>query len=173
LPAETVLDGEVVALDETGKPSFNKLQNFGSSAAPVFYFVFDVLVLAGRNVMGEPFATRRTLLEKRILPRLADPVRQSPELRASLADLIHSVKAQGLESIMLAMIRCLRSPALISSSIVAQRLRRTARWKLFSTFVFCSNHASMDFRDVRRWGTSQASYFKSRITLSATASWNL
>jgi ATP-dependent DNA ligase len=59
LPAETVLDREVVALDEAGKPSFNKLQNFGSSAAPVFYFVFDLLVLAGRNVMGEPLATRR------------------------------------------------------------------------------------------------------------------
>ena len=37
-------------------------------------------------------------------------------------------------SMMLAMMRCLRSPALISSSIVAQRLRRTAFWKLFSAF---------------------------------------
>ena len=99
LPAETVIDGEVVALDEAGKPSFNKLQNFGSSAAPVFYFVFDLLVLAGRDVMGEPLATRRALLEKRILPKLADPVRYSPELHASLADLIHSVKAQGLEGL--------------------------------------------------------------------------
>jgi ATP-dependent DNA ligase len=65
LPAETVLDGEVVALDEAGKPSFNKLQNFASFAAPVFYFVFDLLVLFGRDLMGEPLATRRTLLEKR------------------------------------------------------------------------------------------------------------
>jgi hypothetical protein len=61
------------------------------------YFVFDRLVLAGRNVPGEPLATRRALLEKRILPKLADPIRQSPELRASLPDLIHLVKAQGLE----------------------------------------------------------------------------
>jgi ATP-dependent DNA ligase len=99
LPDETVIDGEVVALDEAGKPSFNTLQNYGSSAAPVFYFVFDLLVLAGRNVTGEPLATRRALLEKRILPKLADPIRQSPELRASLADLIHSVKAQGLEGL--------------------------------------------------------------------------
>jgi ATP-dependent DNA ligase len=99
LPTEPVIDGEVVALDEAGKPSFNKLQNFGSSAAPVFYFVFDVLILSGRNVMGEPFVIRRALLEKRILPKLTDPVRQSPELRASLADLIDSVKAQGLEGL--------------------------------------------------------------------------
>jgi ATP-dependent DNA ligase len=59
LPNETVIDGEVVALDETGKPSFNVLQNYGSSPAYVFYYVFDVLVLASRDVMGEPLASRR------------------------------------------------------------------------------------------------------------------
>jgi hypothetical protein len=35
----------------SGRPSFNTLQNYGSSSAPIFYYVFDVLVLAGRNVM--------------------------------------------------------------------------------------------------------------------------
>src|SRR5882724_1317141 len=47
LPDETVVDGEVVALDETGKPSFNTLQNYGSSKAPVYYYVFDLLILGG------------------------------------------------------------------------------------------------------------------------------
>src|SRR5258708_38143762 len=38
LPEETVIDGEVVALDESGRPSFNMLQNHGSAkAALVFY----------------------------------------------------------------------------------------------------------------------------------------
>jgi bifunctional non-homologous end joining protein LigD len=88
LPADTVIDGEVVALDEAGKPSFNKLQNFGSSAAPVFYFVFDLLVLSGRDLMGEPLATRRTLLEKRILPKLADLFESHPNcMQASLTSL--------------------------------------------------------------------------------------
>src|SRR4051812_33719217 len=45
LPNETVIDGEVVALDTSGRPSFNALQNYGSSSAPVFYYIFDVLVL--------------------------------------------------------------------------------------------------------------------------------
>ena len=50
LPDETVVDGEVVALDDTGRPSFNALQNYGSSKAPIFYFLFDVLILGGQNV---------------------------------------------------------------------------------------------------------------------------
>jgi bifunctional non-homologous end joining protein LigD len=49
LPDNTVIDGEVVAFDEEGRPSFNALQNFGSAAAPVVYYAFDVMVLAGRT----------------------------------------------------------------------------------------------------------------------------
>src|SRR5690348_1341397 len=59
LPDETVVDGEIVALDGEGRPSFNALQNFGAGTASVFYYVFDVLVLAGRNVMSEPLSVRR------------------------------------------------------------------------------------------------------------------
>jgi bifunctional non-homologous end joining protein LigD len=95
----TVLDGEVVALDEEGRPSFNLLQNFGSAAAPVYYYVFDVLVLAGRDVMAEPLSIRRELLERGVLPCLAEPVRHSPVLDAPLADLIAAVRAQGLEGL--------------------------------------------------------------------------
>ena len=76
LPDETVIDGEVVALDESGRPSFNLLQNYGSSNLPVFYYVFDVLILAGHDVMPEPLARRRDLLQQHILPKLKDPLRE-------------------------------------------------------------------------------------------------
>ena len=71
-PDETVIDGELVALDESGRPSFNTLQNYGWAKAPVFYYVFDVLIRGGRNVMSEPLSVRRELLRQRVLPKLGE-----------------------------------------------------------------------------------------------------
>jgi bifunctional non-homologous end joining protein LigD len=99
MPDQTVLDGEVVALDESGRPSFNKLQNFGSAGAPLHFFIFDVLILMGKNVMNEPLIKRRELIEEHVLPTLADPIRYSPILDAPLDALIRSVKDQGLEGL--------------------------------------------------------------------------
>jgi hypothetical protein len=64
----------------------------------IVYYVFDVMVLRGRNVMGELLATRRELLTREVLPVLAEPVREAPRLEASLADLVAAVPAQGLEA---------------------------------------------------------------------------
>jgi ATP-dependent DNA ligase len=99
MPDETVIDGEVVALDSDGKPSFNTLQNYGSAGAPLHFFVFDLLILKGRDVMGEPLVKRRELLEEHVLPKLAEPINTPPVLEAKLKDLIRSVKAQGLEGL--------------------------------------------------------------------------
>ena len=98
MPDETVIDGELVALDEEGRPSFNTLQNHGP-AVPLHFFIFDLLLLQGRNVMAEPLVNRRALIEKHVLPDLADPIRYSPVLEGSLENLILSVKAQGLEGL--------------------------------------------------------------------------
>ena len=73
MPDNTVLDGEVVALDAEGKPSFNLLQNYGSSKGPLVFFIFDVLVLAGRDVMTGTLDEGRTLLEKHVLAKLKEP----------------------------------------------------------------------------------------------------
>jgi bifunctional non-homologous end joining protein LigD len=99
LPNHTLIDGEVVALDDDGKPSFNTLQNYGPAGAPLHFYVFDLLVLEGRDVTKEPLETRRRLLEERVLPELSEPIRYSPVLKASLKDLIESVKEQGFEGL--------------------------------------------------------------------------
>ena len=58
LPDNTVIDGEIVALDEAGKPDFNLLQNFRSATKRINYFVFDLLVLEGRDVTSLPLVER-------------------------------------------------------------------------------------------------------------------
>lgn len=88
MPDDTVLDGEIVALDAASRPSFNLLQNFGDAKAPIVYYVFDVLFLGGRDVMAEPLSTRRVLLRDCVLPLLNESVRESAILEANLADLI-------------------------------------------------------------------------------------
>jgi bifunctional non-homologous end joining protein LigD len=52
LPDETAIDGEIVALDDSGRPSFIALQNHASTAS-LFYYVFDVMILAGKDLMNE------------------------------------------------------------------------------------------------------------------------
>jgi bifunctional non-homologous end joining protein LigD len=99
LPDETVIDGELVALDDRGRPSFSLLQNHSSSKVPIVYYVFDVLIVRGRNVLSEQLSVRRDLLRRHILPGLGEPIRESSELDASLPDLMKAVRAHGLEGL--------------------------------------------------------------------------
>ena len=99
LPNQTVIDGEIVAVDGEGRPSFQLLQNAAVGAVPIVYFVFDVMILAGRSVMAEPLEARRELLERKVLPTLVEPVRYVDALDADLPVLIQSVKEQQFEGL--------------------------------------------------------------------------
>jgi bifunctional non-homologous end joining protein LigD len=99
LPDDTVLDGEIVALDAAGRPSFNTLQNAASGEARIFYYGFDLLVLGGRDLTGEPLAVRRDWLERKVLPKLEDPIRHSMPLEGTLSDILRAVRAHGFEGV--------------------------------------------------------------------------
>jgi bifunctional non-homologous end joining protein LigD len=62
MPLDTVLDGELVALNEEGRPRFNLLQNYRSGSSPLMYFVFDILIHKGTDVTKLPLSERRALL---------------------------------------------------------------------------------------------------------------
>jgi len=98
LPEGTVVDGEVVAIDDSGRPNFNLLQNFRAEAARIQYYVFDLLCWKDRDLTRLPLIERRMLLnallvvnDKRI--RIADYVEAAPR------DLLAAVREQGLEGI--------------------------------------------------------------------------
>jgi bifunctional non-homologous end joining protein LigD len=63
-PNGTVVDGEIVALDDSARPQFNLLQNYRSEAHRIRYFVFDLLCYGNRDTTSLPLVERRALLRK-------------------------------------------------------------------------------------------------------------
>ena len=67
LPARGIFDGELVALDDTGRPDFPQLCEcvlMRRATTPLTFIIFDVLSVEGRNVMDVPYAKRRGILEQ-------------------------------------------------------------------------------------------------------------
>ena len=71
----TVVDGELVAVDEDGRPSFNAMQNSEPETRVVF-FVFDVLIDQRIHVKGLPLSDRRSVLRSRLSSLPSDLVQQ-------------------------------------------------------------------------------------------------
>jgi ATP-dependent DNA ligase len=82
------------------------------------------MVLAGRNVMREPLQKRRELLEKKVLPKLREPVRSSAPLDADLPVLIHSVKVHGFEGLVAKRCNSVYEPGLRSGAWMKMRVNR-------------------------------------------------
>jgi len=99
LPDDSIVDGEVVALDETGRPSFNVLQNYNHAATPLQFYVFDLLHLAGNNLRERPLDKRRELLRAKVMPRMPEDIRLSETLVATASEIVAAVKKQGLEGV--------------------------------------------------------------------------
>jgi bifunctional non-homologous end joining protein LigD len=94
---DCVLDGEVCALDESGRSSFSAMQQ-GKAGTPLVYYVFDVLELEGEPVVDLPLVERRKLLEG-LLDRRNKTVRLSETFDDGQA-LLEAAKQQQLEGIM-------------------------------------------------------------------------
>jgi bifunctional non-homologous end joining protein LigD len=60
-----ILDGEIVAFDEAGKPSFNAMQN---RSQRVVFYAFDLLYFAGADLRKAPYSDRRRYLAQCLLP---------------------------------------------------------------------------------------------------------
>jgi len=101
LPAGTLVDGEIVAMDPNGRISFNILQHNRSRASAIRFYVFDILIRAGRNMLHEPLLKRRDALTHalRLVRKASSVVDLSQAVTAPAADLISAVTELGLEGI--------------------------------------------------------------------------
>src|SRR5467141_3282699 len=98
LPAGTVVDGEVVAIDQSGRPNFNLLQNFRADASRIQYYIFDLLCWKDRDLTRVPLVERRALLKSVVVIR-DERIRVSDYFEATPKDLLSAVREQGLEGI--------------------------------------------------------------------------
>ena len=92
-----VVDGEVVAIDETGHPSFQALQHRGSHRGHVVvFYAFDLLHLDGRDLTGRPLEERRAALPAVLAE---SGILLSESLDGTVAELIEAVRGLRLEGI--------------------------------------------------------------------------
>jgi bifunctional non-homologous end joining protein LigD len=116
IPVRFVLDGEIVAFDETGRPSFQRLGRrihasrpmdvrFAARAVPVVYVVFDLLELGGRDLRGLPLRDRKALLAELVrgpgLVRTLDFAEQdgTPLYELCLAQHLEGLVAKRMDSV--------------------------------------------------------------------------
>jgi len=97
---ECVLDGEVVALDDEGRSSFQLLQalEMEGRKAPLRFYVFDLLQLNGKSLLDLPVDQRKQVLAS-ICENVGDPIRYSGEITGDAKSLLAEVKRRGLEGL--------------------------------------------------------------------------
>lgn len=95
---EAVFDGEVVAIDASGRPNFQELQNARLTKLPIVYFVFDLLHLHGQDLLDQPLSERRRELEK-LAAGFSDPLRLNPSFQVPLSAFVAQVRKLGLEGV--------------------------------------------------------------------------
>jgi bifunctional non-homologous end joining protein LigD len=83
LKGDFVLDGELVALDPQGRPSFRLSQGATTTSIPIYFYAFDVLNENAQLLLDQPLSQRRAVLES-LLAGAPEALRVSPLLRAAI-----------------------------------------------------------------------------------------
>lgn len=97
---ECVIDGEVVAMDEKGRSSFQLLQRaeLDGKDAPLAFYVFDLLQLNGHSLIDVPLSARKDAL-MRIIPGSGDIIRFSGTLGTNPKTLLPEIQRRSLEGL--------------------------------------------------------------------------
>jgi len=122
LPDGTVVDGEIVCLDDSGRPNFNLLQHFRTQASRIHYFVFDLLLCEGRDLTDLPLSKRRELLRELIKPN--SRIRVSEQFEVSAGVMLAAVRAQQLEGVVAKRKDSIYQPGQRTGSWIKYRVNR-------------------------------------------------
>ncbi|HZQ23976.1 MAG TPA: non-homologous end-joining DNA ligase [Terriglobales bacterium] len=95
---DLVLDGEIVALDNAGRASFQELQNRKKTKQPIVFYAFDVLHWQGRDTFNSALSERKEMLDE-LGKHFTGPLRINPYFRTQVGALVAQVKKMGLEGV--------------------------------------------------------------------------
>ena len=98
LPDATIIDGEIVAIDESGRPSFSRFQNFSANADAITFYAFDMPMWKGHDLRAQPLDKRRELLRTKAMPNVPT-IHFSDSFPAGAEKMISVVRSHGLEGI--------------------------------------------------------------------------
>ncbi|MDQ6622282.1 MAG: non-homologous end-joining DNA ligase [Verrucomicrobiota bacterium] len=103
LPVKScVIDGEVVAVDDEGRSSFQLLQGLelpGGKSHPVYFYAFDLLQAQDRLLVSEPLERRKEWLAKLCAADASETIRYSGAIAGNVSDLLEEVRRRGLEGL--------------------------------------------------------------------------
>jgi DNA ligase D-like protein (predicted ligase) len=137
-----VLDGEIVALDDQGRASFQELQNRRTSKQPIVFYVFDVLHHNGRDLMDLPLSQRKRFLEE-VAAHSSGSVRLNPVFRTALPPLIDQVKSLGLEGIVAKRANSIYLPGRVSDAWQKHRFNREGEFVIGGYVASGTNFSSI------------------------------
>jgi len=123
LQPDTLIDGEIVAMDDSGRPSFNLLQHHRSKASAIQFYAFDILIDRGKSLLEIPLATRRELLNE-ALHAVGEPIRLSEAFETAPTDLLRAAKEHSLEGIIAKQKDSLYEPGKRSGAWLKYRINR-------------------------------------------------
>ncbi|HWP57872.1 MAG TPA: non-homologous end-joining DNA ligase [Candidatus Acidoferrales bacterium] len=116
------IDGEIVALDKSGRPSFTLLQNY-RAPAELYFYAFDLLAYRHRSLLQVPLEKRRDLLETMIAPHL-DRIRLSETFASTAAEIVRAARQLGLEGVIAKRRDSLYEPGQRSGAWVKYRINK-------------------------------------------------
>jgi bifunctional non-homologous end joining protein LigD len=97
---DAIIDGEIVALDEKGRSSFQLLQSLdmGHERPPLVFYAFDLLRLNGKNLQTLPIEERKAKLEE-LLKKPPGVIRYSASFTKDIPELLERAGKLGLEGL--------------------------------------------------------------------------
>jgi bifunctional non-homologous end joining protein LigD len=159
---EAMLDGEIVAVDKRGRPTFQALHHHTTSGIQIVYYAFDLLHLDGRDLKDTPLDRRRAALKSVVA---GTSVLLSDALPGTSSAIEHAVRRLGLEGVVAKRRSSTYQPGKRTDAWVKVKFNRRQE---FVVGGFKPNGRNFDSLLVGYYGDDRKLYFAGKVRTGFT-----